>query len=319
MSQIFRPVPFTYLRRQHLYVARRTCLLKNLQLFGRVGGSSMEEKLIEFKNVSFRYDEDGPWVLNNCSFSVYPNEWLAIIGHNGSGKSTIAKLMNGLLFPQQGEIMIHGQPLNEETVWEVRKDVGMVFQNPDNQFVGTTVQDDIAFGMENRGFSREKMVQRTDDTLAAVDMEDFLLTEPHRLSGGQKQRVAIAGVLAISPEVIILDEATAMLDPNGKEEIMNTISRVQQELGLGLITITHDLTEVVQAERVLVLNQGEIWREDVPRAIFANKQELEQLGLALPFISLLTNELNKLGLPLTNEPMDHEEFLEDLWTLHSKM
>lgn len=284
----------------------------------REGGTSMREKLIEFRNVSFRYDEEGPWVLKNCSFTVYKNEWLAIIGHNGSGKSTIAKLMNGLLFPSEGEIIINGQVMNEDTIWDVRKDVGMVFQNPDNQFVGTTVQDDVAFGMENRGIEREEMVKRIDSSLTAVDMTDYLLTEPHRLSGGQKQRVAIAGILAISPEVIILDEATAMLDPHGKEEIMNTVSAVQQKHGLGLITITHDLTEVVQAERVLVLNQGEIWKEDAPRAIFSDKEDLQNIGLDLPFITLLANELKHLGIQLTSEPMNHEEFLEDLWTLHSK-
>src|SRR5690625_4817759 len=172
----------------------------------------MQRKLIEFRNVSFRYTEEQPWVLKNCSFAIYENEWIAIIGHNGSGKSTIAKLMNGLLFPQQGEIFINGIQVNQETVWEIRKDVGMVFQNPDNQFVGTTVQDDVAFGMENRGFPRNKMIERIRQNLTAVGMQDYLLTEPHKLSGGQKQRVAIASVLAISPQVLILDEATAMLD-----------------------------------------------------------------------------------------------------------
>src|SRR5699024_4619346 len=169
-------------------------------------------------------------------------------GHNGSGKSTIAKLMNGLLFPEQGEILINGVPLTESTVWDIRKEVGMVFQNPDNQFVGTTVQDDVAFGMENRGIPREEMVKRIDNTLHAVGMKEYLLTEPHKLSGGQKQRVAIASVLAISPSVLIMDEATAMLDPLGRNEIMNTVSEVQAKNDISLITITHDLNEVVQAD-----------------------------------------------------------------------
>lgn len=279
----------------------------------------MREKLIEFRNVSFRYDEEGPWVLKNCSFSIYKNEWLAIIGHNGSGKSTIAKLMNGLLFPQEGEIIINGNLVNEETVWDVRKDVGMVFQNPDNQFVGTTVQDDVAFGMENRGFPRKEMIKRIDSSLKAVDMKDYRLTEPHRLSGGQKQRVAIAGVLAVSPEVIILDEATAMLDPRGRHEILKTVTEVQSEHHLTLITITHDLQEVVQAERVIVMNEGEIWKEASPREIFSEKDRLQNIGLDLPFVALLANELRKHDVRLTEEPMNHEELLEDLWILHSKM
>ena len=279
----------------------------------------MREKLIEFRNVSFRYDEEGPWVLKDCSFSVYKNEWLAIIGHNGSGKSTIAKLMNGLLFPQEGEIFINGKLVNEETIWDVRKDVGMVFQNPDNQFVGTTVQDDVAFGMENRGINRAEMIRRIDASLSAVSMRDYQLTEPHRLSGGQKQRVAIAGVLAISPKVIILDEATAMLDPRGRQEIMKTVSSLQQENQLGLITITHDLEEVVQAERVIVMNEGKIWKEASPRDIFSQKEDLQSIGLDLPFIALLANELKQLGMQVEKEPMNHDELLEDLWTLHSKM
>lgn len=279
----------------------------------------MREILIEFIDVSFRYDKEGPWVLKKCSFSVYKNESLAIIGHNGSGKSTIAKLMNGLLFPEEGQIIINGQQVNEETIWDVRKDVGMVFQNPDNQFVGTTVQDDVSFGMENRGFPREDMVKQIDFSLNAVGMEDFLLIEPHRLSGGQKQRVAIAGVLAVSPEVIILDEATTMLDPKGREEIMNTIKNVQEEHQLGLITITHDLKEVVQAERVIVMNQGEIWREDVPRNIFSEHEALQEIGLDLPFTALLANQLKNLKIPVESEPLNHEELLEELWILHSKM
>ncbi len=197
-------------------------------------------------------------MLKDCSFSIHENEAVAIIGHNGSGKSTIAKLMNGLLFPQEGEIIINGQRVNEETVWDVRKDVGMVFQNPDNQFVGTTVQDDVAFGMENRGVPRDEMVKRIEDTLKAVGMQQYLMTEPHKLSGGQKQRVAIASVLAIFPSVLILDEATAMLDPKGRKEIMNTVTAVQEQRHLSLITITHDLQEVVQAERVIVMNEGKI-------------------------------------------------------------
>ncbi|GAB3069718.1 energy-coupling factor ABC transporter ATP-binding protein [Virgibacillus ainsalahensis] len=280
----------------------------------------MRKKIVEFRNVSFRYGEEEPWVLRNCSFEIYEKEWVAIIGHNGSGKSTIAKLVNGLLFPQEGEIIIDGEQVNQETIWDIRKDVGMVFQNPDNQFVGTTVQDDVAFGMENRGIERKEMVKRINENLAAVGMQNYHLTEPHRLSGGQKQRVAIAGVLAISPQVIILDEATAMLDPSGRTEIMDTVSQVRTKNDLSLITITHDLQEVVQADRVIVMNKGEIWDEALPREVFAKKDALREIGLDVPFIAILADELKAAGVPVTQEgPLNHKELLEDLWTLHSKM
>lgn len=279
----------------------------------------MRKTFIEFRNVSFRYSEEKPWVLKDCSFEIYENEWVAIIGHNGSGKSTIAKLTNGLLFSEKGDIFINGKRLDESSVWDIRKEVGMVFQNPDNQFVGTTVQDDVAFGMENRGIPREEMIKRIDQTLHAVGMNDYLLTEPHKLSGGQKQRVAIASVLAISPSVLIMDEATAMLDPLGRHEIMNTVSDVQEQNDISLITITHDLNEVVQADRVIVLNDGEIWSEATPREIFAQKDDLREIGLDVPFIATLAAALKEEGIPVTNEPLNHEELLEDLWTLHSRM
>lgn len=274
--------------------------------------------LIEFKNVSFRYREDGPWIIKNCSFTVQKNETLAIIGHNGSGKSTIAKLMNGLLFPQEGEIWINGKLLSEETVWDIRKDVGMVFQNPDNQFVGATVQDDVAFGMENRGIEREEMKKRIQAALEAVKMTEYRFTEPHRLSGGQKQRVAIAGILAIYPKVLILDEATVMLDPRGRQEIMNTIEHLKKEKNLCLITITHDLNEIIRTDRVIVLNKGEVWATGTPKEILKSGKELLKIGLDIPFITELANELKKLEIALKSEPISIDELLEELWTLHSK-
>src|SRR5690625_3479875 len=275
-------------------------------------------QIVEFKNVSFRYREEGPWILKNVSFTVAANESIAIIGHNGSGKSTIAKLMNGLLFPQEGDVIINGMKLTEETVWDIRKDVGMVFQNPDNQFVGATVQDDVAFGMENRGIERKEMEKRIESSLTAVQMTDYRFTEPHRLSGGQKQRVAIAGVIAISPKVLILDEATVMLDPRGRTEIMETITHLQRNEQLSLITITHDLHEVIKVDRVIVLNEGEIWTTGSPRTILRNSKELQAIGLDVPFITDLSGKLSELGIMLKNEPFTSEEMLEDLWILHSK-
>lgn len=279
----------------------------------------MGERQVEFRNVSFRYQEDMPWVLRNVSFTIGPDEWVAVIGHNGSGKSTIAKLMNGLLFPQEGEILVDGMPVNEETIWDVRKQVGMVFQNPDNQFVGTTVKDDVAFGMENHGMPRELMLERIKESLSAVGMADYEQQEPHRLSGGQKQRVAIASVLAVSPKFIILDEATAMLDPKGRKEIMNTVHRVQEERDLSLITITHDLHEVTQSSRVIVMNKGEVWMQGSPRDVFSKKEHLQEIGLDTPFVSKLADHLKAEGVPLTREPLNHQELLEELWTSRSIM
>ncbi|MDL4841414.1 energy-coupling factor ABC transporter ATP-binding protein [Aquibacillus rhizosphaerae] len=279
----------------------------------------MKKVFIAFRNVSFRYGEEYPWALKNISFEIFSDEWIAIIGHNGSGKSTIAKLINGLLLPQEGEIIVDGMPVNEETIWDIRKSVGMVFQNPDNQFVGTTVRDDVAFGLENRGIAREEMIQRINDSLDAVGMTDYILHEPHRLSGGQKQRVAIASILAISPEVIILDEATAMLDPKGRHEIMNTVNEVKNKHHLALVAITHDLNEITQADRVIVMSEGEVWLESNPRDVFSRKEELQQIGLDIPFIAKLADDLSSIGVPIKNQPLNHEELLIELWKYHSKM
>jgi energy-coupling factor transport system ATP-binding protein len=273
--------------------------------------------LIEFKNVSFRYQEDGPWILRDCTFMINQGESVAIIGHNGSGKSTVAKLMNGLLFPQEGEIWINGRQLSEASIWEIRKDVGMVFQNPDNQFVGATVQDDVAFGMENRGMERTLMEKRITTSLEAVNMTAYRLTEPHRLSGGQKQRVAIAGVIAISPKVMILDEATVMLDPKGRVEIMDTMKNLKEQEELSLLTITHHLGEIITLDKVIVLNEGRIWEIGTPQEILQKGQQLQHIGLDMPFIVALKEELTKEGIPITNHPLNIKDLLEELWTLHS--
>lgn len=270
-----------------------------------------------FESVSFRYAEDQPWVLKNVSFSIKQDEWVAILGHNGSGKSTIAKLMNGLLFPDEGTIYVHGIKVTPETVWDVREKVGMVFQNPDNQFVGTTVRDDVAFGLENRGIDRAVMFSRIEKSLASVRMTDYLFHEPHRLSGGQKQRVAIAGVLAIQPELIILDEATAMLDPRGRKEIMVTVNDLRQKTKVNLVSITHDLNEIVGADRVIVMNDGEIWLETVPRELFKQEEALREIGLDVPFTAKITNRL-KDTVNFEQQPLTQKELLDQLWTFHSK-
>lgn len=279
----------------------------------------MTQNKIEFRNVYFRYMEDEPWVLKNVSFTIKSDEWVAIIGHNGSGKSTIAKLMNGLLFPDRGEIIIHGIKLTEDTIWEIRKKVGMVFQNPDNQFVGTTVRDDVAFGLENRGIDRTEMVVAIDEALKAVRMSKYLLHEPHRLSGGQKQRVAIAGVIAVKPDVIILDEATAMLDPKGRQEIMTTVNDLQETNQISLITITHNLNEIIHSDHVIVMKDGEVWLETTPRTLFTKEEELLQIGLDVPFVAKLANAVRNQSITLNQQPLNQKELLEELWTYHSSM
>ncbi|GEN56903.1 energy-coupling factor transporter ATP-binding protein EcfA1 [Halolactibacillus alkaliphilus] len=276
----------------------------------------MTTEQVIFNNVSFRYAEDQPWVLKNVNFSIKQDEWVAILGHNGSGKSTIAKLMNGLLFPDEGEIYVHGIKVTPDTVWDVREKVGMVFQNPDNQFVGTTVRDDVAFGLENRGIDRNIMIKRIEESLLSVRMTDYLLHEPHRLSGGQKQRVAIAGVLAIQPNLIILDEATAMLDPRGRKEIMTTVNDLRRETKVNLVSITHDLNEITGADRVIVMNDGEVWLETVPRELFKQETALRQIGLDVPFTAKLANRL-QTDFEFSQQPLTQKELLDQLWTFHS--
>ncbi|MGN7178538.1 energy-coupling factor transporter ATPase [Paenibacillus sp. FSL R5-0490] len=279
----------------------------------------MTEPLAEFKNVSFKYDAEAAYALDNVSFNIYKGEWLAIVGHNGSGKSTLAKLLNGLHFPLEGSITVGGISLREETVWEARKKIGMVFQNPDNQFVGTTVRDDVAFGLENHGIERNDMVQRVTESLEKVKMTSFLNQEPHHLSGGQKQRVAIAGVIALRPDIIILDESTSMLDPRGREEVLETVRELKRDYHMTVISITHDLEEAAKADRIIVMNKGQLYREGTPEEIFQMDEELVKLGLDIPFPVKLSKVLREKGLPLSRHYLSEEELVEELWTSHSKM
>lgn len=274
-------------------------------------------EILSLNNVTFSYTPENPNSRNaveNVSFAVEEGEWIAIVGHNGSGKSTIAKLLNGLLFPQQGDVRILREPLNEENLWESRSLMGMVFQNPDNQFVGATVQDDVAFALENNGIPFEEMVKRVHAALEQVKMSQFLDHEPHHLSGGQKQRVAIAGALALKPKLLILDEATSMLDPQGRAEVLQTVQTLRAETGLTVLSITHDLEEAMLADRVLFMNDGKKFAEGTPAEIFALGDKLVEFGLDLPFALKLSKLLQKEGVPLMGQHMTEEELVNDLWT-----
>jgi energy-coupling factor transport system ATP-binding protein len=275
---------------------------------------TLKKPIVSLNNVSFQYDNSQTFALKDVSFEIYEGEWLAIVGHNGSGKSTLAKLLNGLQFPGQGDITVTGTKLSEATVWDIRKQIGMVFQNPDNQFVGTTVEDDVAFGLENNGISRDEMLQRVLDSLKKVKMDQFLNQEPHHLSGGQKQRVAIAGVLALRPAIIILDEATSMLDPRGREEVLETVRELKGEKNLTVISITHDLDEAAKADRMIVMNKGMVYREGTPEEIFSMEEELIKLGLDIPFAVKMSNSFRQKGFNLSKHYLSEEELVTELWT-----
>ena len=273
------------------------------------------EPIIELGKINYKYQPDDPRpALKDISFTIKQGEWIAIIGHNGSGNSTLAKTINGLLLPESGIVKVGNQTLNEENIWSIRRMVGMVFQNPDNQFVGSTVEDDVAFGLENQGIPREEMVIRVQDALEKVRMIDFAKREPARLSGGQKQRVAIAGVVALRPDIIILDEATSMLDPEGREEVISTIKKIKDESNLTVISITHDIDEAANANRILVMKQGELVNEGTPEQIFSAGPELINLGLDLPFPEKLKSALKQRGIDVPSEYMTEERMVEWLWT-----
>ncbi len=277
--------------------------------------SLLDQTIIELENIHYRYHEDDTReALAGVSLEIRRGEWLAIIGHNGSGKSTLAKVMNGLIEANTGSVVVNGKVLTEETVFEARRTVGMVFQNPDNQFVGTTVEDDIAFGLENIGLPREEMLERVTKVLDMVKMSEFRTKEPARLSGGQKQRVAIAGVTALEPEVIILDEATSMLDPKGRLEVISTIQKLHKEKKITVISITHDLDEAAQADRVVLMEQGQIQQIGTPKEIFKLGSKLVEKGLDVPFAEKLIEALRERGINVPEEYLDEEGLVEWLWT-----
>ena len=273
------------------------------------------KSIIEVKDLSFRYKEDqGYYDVNNVSFHVKRGEWLSIVGHNGSGKSTTIRLIDGLLEAESGEIWIDGQLLSSENVWDLRRQIGMVFQNPDNQFVGATVEDDVAFGLENQGLPREEMKKRVAESLELVGMLDFKKREPARLSGGQKQRVAIAGVVALRPAILILDEATSMLDPEGRRELIQIVQEIRKDHQMTVVSITHDLEEVAMSDRVLVMKKGQVESTSSPRELFS-RDDLDQIGLDEPFANQLRGSLRETGYQLPDGYLTEGELEDKLWEL----
>lgn len=277
------------------------------------------ENIIEVRNLKYKYDSESEnYTLNDVSFQVKKGEWLSIVGHNGSGKSTTVRLIDGLLEAESGDIIISGDKLTAENVWEKRRQIGMVFQNPDNQFVGATVEDDVAFGLENQGLDYNLMVERVQQALELVGMQDFKEREPARLSGGQKQRVAVAGVVALRPDIIILDEATSMLDPEGRLDLIQTVKKIKDSNQLTVISITHDLDEIALSDRVLVMKEGQVESTATPRELFS-REDLEELGLDQPFVNQVKAALRQSRLPLPDSYLTEKELQDQLWALLSKM
>lgn len=257
---------------------------------------------VKFENVKFSYREDGKDpALNGVTLSIEEGQFVAVLGMNGSGKSTLAKLINALLIPFSGKVEVFGMDTSDEKkTFEIRKNAGMVFQNPDNQTVASIVEDDVAFGPENIGVPREEIGKRIDFALNAVGMQEFRKSTPARLSGGQKQRIAIAGVLAILPKIMILDESTAMLDPRGRREVMDVVRRLNREKGMTVILITHFMDEALQADRAIVMHRGEVVMDGAPEEIFARSDELETYNLTLPRAAYVCKKLQEAGMPVRN-------------------
>jgi len=275
--------------------------------------------LLKAENVSFSYDKRIK-VINGVSLSVEKGEYVAIIGHNGSGKSTLAKLFNGLIKPDEGEIVVDGLSiLDKKNDFEIRKRVGVVFQDPDNQLVASIVEDDVAFGPENLGIPRKEIGERIDYALNAVGMQEYRHSSPMHLSGGQKQRIAIAGVLALKPEILVLDESTAMLDPKGRKEVLDTVRELNAVHGVTVITITHYMDEILDADRVIVMQNGKIAMEGTPRRIFSEKEKIKKLGLELPLAMRISEELISRGLPLKEGILTREDLAEELCSLKRKI
>ena len=276
------------------------------------------KKIIEFKDVSFAYDETQENTIKNLNVDFYEGQFTCVLGHNGSGKSTMAKLINALLVPVSGKVITYGYDTSqEENEIEIRKKVGMVFQNPDNQIVATIVEDDVAFGPENLGLPREEIRKRVDDALKVVDMYDYRHHEPHRLSGGQKQRVAIAGIIAMQTRCIVLDEPTAMLDPKGRKEVISALHKLNKDLGISVILVTHFMDEAVEADRIIVMNDGEISFDGTPNEVFKNVEHLSSIGLSVPKPLELAVNLRNAGVAFNASPLTPSEFVEEFKKIYS--
>lgn len=274
--------------------------------------------MIKINDVGFTYEtnEYMAKALDTITLDINRGEFVAVIGHNGSGKSTLAKLINGILIPSHGTILVAGlDTADEELIWEIRKTAGMVFQNPDNQLVATVVEEDVAFGPENLGLDPAEIRTRVDESLNMVGMYEHLKKPPHLLSGGQKQRVAIAGILAMRPECIILDEPTAMLDPVGRKEVMETVEWLNKEEGITVVHITHFMEEAIRADRVIVIEEGRVSLEGTPKEVFQEVEKLQDMGLDVPQVTLLAHRLRQHGLPLKRDILTVDEMVADLWEL----
>ncbi len=269
--------------------------------------------IIDMNKVSFSYEQDQNFVVDNVDLQVNKGEFVAVLGHNGSGKSTLAKLMNVLYTPTKGKIVICGMDTNGEfEAWEIRKHAGMIFQNPDNQIVATVVQEDVAFGLENTGVPTDEMKSIVEGALKDVNMLDFTKSAPHLLSGGQKQRIAIAGVIAMMPDVLICDEATAMLDPVGRKEILNTVKRLNKEKGITVIWITHFMEEAALADRIVVLNKGKTYLDGVPVDVFNQVDKIKEVGLDLPPMAELAHNLRAMNIPLGNNILTVDDMFKEI-------
>ncbi len=280
------------------------------------------EKFIEAKNITFSYInemEEPPvktTVFENLSLDIYKGEFVAILGHNGSGKSTLAKCFNAINIPQSGEILVNGMSIrDQQKLLDIRQSVGMVFQNPDNQIVATIVEEDVAFALENMGVEPAEIRRRVDESLKTVGMYEYREHAPHKLSGGQKQRVAIAGILAMRPECILLDEPTAMLDPKGRREVLKTVKELNKNSGVTIVLITHYMDEAVQADRVVVIDNGRIVMDDKPKKIFSQVNKLKTLGLDVPQVTELVYTLNADGFDLDPEIITEDECVDALYEL----
>ena len=277
--------------------------------------------IVEFHNVTFCYDADEGEqqpepAIRDFTLNVKKGEFVAVLGHSGSGKSTVAKLSNSILIPNEGKVLVKGMDTaDEDLAYEIRKTVGVVFQNPDNQIVASIVEEDVAFGPENLGLPREEIRKRVDDSLKAVGMYEYRHHEPHKLSGGQKQRVAIAGIIAMRPECIFLDEPTAMLDPKGRKEVMDTVIKLNKEYGMSVVFITHFMEEAVLADRVAVIDNSRLLLEGTPKEVFKQEDLLRSVGLDIPQITNLAREMKKSGVKVDDSVLTLNEFVENITAL----